>query len=112
MIDDEMLSHVYRVLRGIEVTEETLGFEAIKEAVYGEGHFLGGMHTMNAMQRDYFWPSKLSDREQPDAWAEQGATDMMQRANARAREILAEHQPEYLSAEADRKIRERFNILL
>jgi len=57
LIDDEMLSQVYRVLRGVEVNEETLGIEAIKEAIYGEGHFLGSQHTMNAMQRDYFWPS-------------------------------------------------------
>ncbi len=112
LIDDEMLSQVYRVLRGIEVTEETLGFAAIEEAVYGEGHFLGGQHTMDAMQRDYFWPSKLTDREQPTVWAEQGATDMWQRANVKVREILAEHQPAYLSATAERAIRERFNILL
>ena len=107
-----MLSQVYRVLRGIEVTEETLGFDAIHEAVYGEGHFLGGQHTMEAMQRDYFWPSKLTDREQPAVWEEQGTTDMWHRANVRVREILAEHQPEYLNAEADRAIRGRFNILL
>ncbi|MGB0845596.1 MAG: trimethylamine methyltransferase family protein [Thiolinea sp.] len=112
LIDDEMLSQVYRVLRGIEVNEESLGFEAIKDAVYGEGHFLGGQHTMDAMHKDYFWPSKLTDREQPSVWEEQGATDMWQRANTRVREILAEHQPEYLSAEADRMIRERFKILL
>ncbi len=112
LIDDEMLSQVYRVLRGIEITEESLGFEAIKDAVYGEGHFLGGQHTMDAMHKDYFWPSKLTDREQPSVWEEQGATDMWQRANMRVREILAEHQPEYLSAEAEREIRGRFNILL
>jgi len=94
LIDDEMLSQVYRTLRGIEVTEETLGFEAIKEAVYGEGHFLGGQHTMDAMQRDYFWPSKLTDRQQPSVWEEQGSLDMWQRANTRVKEILAEYQPE------------------
>jgi len=54
----------------------------------------------------------LTDREQPATWEEQGATDMWQRANVKVREILAEHQPEYLSAEADRQIRERFKILL
>ncbi|WP_022950999.1 trimethylamine methyltransferase family protein [Leucothrix mucor] len=112
LIDDEMLSQVYRTLRGIEVTEETLGFEAIKEAVYGEGHFLGGQHTMDAMQRDYFWPSKLTDRQQPAVWEEQGSLDMWQRANVRVKEILEEHQPEYLSPEADVEIRRKYKILL
>ena len=112
LIDDEMLSQVYRILRGIEVTEESLGFAAIEEAVFGEGHFLGGQHTIEAMQRDYFWPSKLSDREQPAVWEEQGATDMWQRANIKVRDILKNHQPTYLNADADKKIRERFTILL
>jgi len=112
LIDDEMLSQVYRVLRGIEVNEETLGFAAIEEAVYGEGHFLGSQHTMDAMQRDYFWPSDLSDRQQPAVWEEQGAEDMWQRANGKVRTILKEHHPEYLTTEADKLIRAQHKILL
>jgi len=112
VIDDEMLSQVYRVIRGIEVNEETLGFDAIKDCVYGEGHFLGGEHTMKAMQRDYFWPSKLTDREQPRTWEEQGATDMWQRANTRVREVLDTYHPQYLNSVVDQKIRSRFAIHL
>lgn len=62
--DNEMLSHIYRMVRGIEVTPETLGFEAIREAVTRDGHFLGSVHTMAAMQRDYFYPS-LANRDNP-----------------------------------------------
>jgi len=112
LIDDEMLSQVYRVLRGIEVNEETLGFAAIEEAVYGEGHFLGSQHTMAAMQRDYFWPSTLSDRQQPSAWEEGGSSDMFERANVRVREILANHEPAYLDGDAEKKIRRDYNICL
>jgi len=112
LIDDEMLSQVYRVIRGIEVTEETLGFAAIEQAVYGEGHFLGAQHTMDAMQRDYFWPSTLSDRQQPSAWEEGGSMDMWQRANVKVREVLEEHQPQYLTQEAERYIRANYTILL
>ncbi len=111
LIDDEMLSHVYRMIRGIEVNEETLGFEAIREAITGEGHFLGGTHTMNAMQKEYFYP-KLSDREEPKTWGDLGAKDMWQRANEKATEILANHHPQYLDPAVDKKIRDNFNILL
>ncbi len=111
VIDDEMLSLVYRLLRGFEVNEETLGFEAIKDAVFGEGHFLGGGQTMASMERDYFYP-KLSDRQDPVSWMAAGKSDIRERANLRAREILADHHPDYLSAEADRAIRGRFRILL
>ncbi|MEL7543332.1 MAG: trimethylamine methyltransferase family protein [Pseudomonadota bacterium] len=110
ILDDEMLGHVYRAIRGIEVTPETLGYDAICEAVLGEGHFLGGAHTMAAMQRDYFYP-ELADRDDPRTWAEGGAKDAWQQANTKARDVLATHWPEYLDAEAERDIRKRFDIV-
>ena len=111
LVDDEMLSHVYRVLRGVEISDETLGFEAIREAVTGEGHFLGGAHTLEAMERDHFYPA-LADRKEPRTWAEEGATDIWQRAHDVAVSTLAQHHPDYLDPAVDRRIRDRFNILL
>lgn len=109
--DDEMLSHIYRAIRGIEVTEETLGFEAIRNVVTGEGHFLGSAHTMAAMQRDYYYPP-IADRVDPRTWAEEGARDFWSVSRARARTILHDHYPTYLDPAVDRKIRETYNILL
>lgn len=111
VIDDEMLSFVYRILRGVEVNDETLGFEAIRESALGVGHFLGAAQTMAAMERDHFYP-KLADRSEPRTWAELGAVDMRERANHRVRRILDSHQPEYVDLTVDRRIRARFNILL
>ena len=111
VLDDEMLSHVYRTIRGVEVNDETLGFEAIKEAVTGAGHFLGGMHTMDAMQRDYYYP-QLADRNPPVTWAEEGAKDIWVVAREKARKILASHQPDYIDSETDKNIQNHFNILL
>jgi trimethylamine--corrinoid protein Co-methyltransferase len=109
--DDEMLSHIYRIIRGIEVNEDTLGYEAICAAVLGEGHFLGGAHTLAAMQRDYFYPT-LADRDEPRTWKEKGAPDLWSRARERARGILSAHYPDYLPEATDLAIRERFRILL
>ncbi|WP_299392558.1 trimethylamine methyltransferase family protein [Pelagibius sp.] len=109
--DDEMLSHIHRMLRGIEVDRDSLGFETIREAVSGEGHFLGAAQTMAAMQRDYFYPS-LADRDEPRTWAEAGARDLQMRAKDRADQILTGHFPSYIDPAADRAIRERFRILL
>jgi len=110
VLDDEMHSHTYRALRGIEVSDDTLGFDAICASVLGEGHFLGSDHTYSAMERDYFYPS-LADRDEPRTWAQNGAQTAWQRANTRAREILRDHKPDYLIPEQDRDIRKRFNIL-
>ncbi len=110
VLDDEMHSNNYRVLRGVEVSEETLGYEDICASVLGEGHFLGGDQTQKAMERDYFYPS-LADRDEPRTWAMSGAQDAWSRAKARAQSILAKPKPEYLTHSQDKEIRERFKIL-
>ncbi|NKC16243.1 MAG: trimethylamine methyltransferase [Gammaproteobacteria bacterium] len=111
VLDNEMLSHVQRMVRGIEVNEETLGFDAICEAVLGEGHFLGAGQTMAAMQRDYFYP-KLADRDDPTTWEEGGAKDSWQRAGEKARAILAAYHPSHLDVKADGCIRAHLPIRL
>ncbi len=111
VLDNEMHSASYRALRGIEVTQENLGFDAICEAVLGEGHFLGGQHTYAAMERDYFYPS-LADRDPPVTWAEKGAPDAWTSARKTARQILDTHHPDYLTPEQDAAIRSKFSILL
>ncbi|WP_438955993.1 trimethylamine methyltransferase family protein [Cognatiyoonia sp.] len=110
VLDDEMHANTYRILRGCEVTEENLGFDAICEAVLGDGHFLGGAHTLAAMERDYVYP-ELADRDMPKTWEDGGAQDAWARANAKAKQILRDHQPEYLSKDQDARIRAAFNIL-
>jgi trimethylamine--corrinoid protein Co-methyltransferase len=111
ILDDEMHSHIYRTLRGIEVNEETLGYEAICESVLGDGHFLGSTHTMNAMERDYFYPA-IADRDNPATWQEKGQTDAWSRAREKAKDILATYTPDYLSPEAESRIRSEYNIML
>ena len=110
VLDDEMHSNTYRILRGIEVSEENLGFDAINKAVLGPGHFLGGAHTISAMERDYFYPS-LADRIEPQSWAENGAKSAWAVATERVRGILATHHPKYLSSDQDAMIRSQFRIL-
>ncbi|WP_147125275.1 trimethylamine methyltransferase family protein [Shimia ponticola] len=110
VLDNDMLGAVYRTLRGIEVTEETLGYRAIRDAVLGEGHFLGSAQTYAAMERDYHYPV-LWDRDDPRTWQVAGGQDAWARASARVDSILASHNPDYLDADADRRIRDSFPIL-
>ncbi len=110
VLDDEMHSNTYRTMRGIEVTEDNLAFEAICDTVLGAGHFLGSQHTYAAMERDYFYPL-LADRDEPRTWAEKGAQDAWSRARLNAQAILRNHQPNYLTEAQDRVIRKRFNII-
>jgi trimethylamine--corrinoid protein Co-methyltransferase len=110
ILDDEMHAMTYRALRGVEVSEENLGFDAICAAILGDGHFLGADHTYQAMERDYHYP-KLADREQPRTWEENGALDAWARAKAKAQEVLANHHPEYLTPDQDAQIKAAFKIV-
>ncbi len=111
VLDNEMLAHIHRMIRGIEVNADTLGFEAIQDTVNGDGHFLGSKHTMAAMERDYFYPP-LANRDAPSLWQEKGKPESRFVARDHAREILDSHFPAYLEPDVVRKIRGNFPILL
>jgi trimethylamine--corrinoid protein Co-methyltransferase len=110
VMDDEMLSLVYRMIRGIEVNNQSLEFDSIQSVVSDTGHFLGQPETMLSMERDYFYPS-IADREEPTVWQEQGALDHLSRAKTKAKELL-NHHPNYLSDEIEASIRRYYPILL
>ena len=109
ILDDEMHAHTYRVLRGIEVDDAALGYDAIVQSVLGDGHFLGGSHTMSAMERDYYYPP-LADREAPKTWADAGGSSAWDRANVKAKKILETHHPDYLASEQRAQLKAQFPI--
>jgi len=110
VIDNEIIGMALRALRGVEVNPETIGSDLIKSVGPG-GYFLRQPHTVKHMRSEFFFP-KLSDRELREDWEAQGSLDARQRANAIAREILDEHQPEPIPAEIDAEIRAQFDIVM
>ncbi len=111
IIDNDMLSNVLRTVRSFEVTDEALSYEVIKDVVHGDGHFLRQPQTLDLMRTEFAYPD-LADRNPPKDWFDAGATDIRQRAEARAREILSTHYPEYIDPAIDKKLRETFPIAL
>ncbi len=111
VIDNDMLGSIQRTVRGIEVNDETLSYEVIRDVVYGEGHFLSHPQTIKRMETDYFYP-KMGDRNSPDNWAEQGFKDIRTRAREQVVKVLKQHYPTHIDPAIDAKIRDNFNILL
>jgi len=111
VIDNEMLGCIQRALRGIEVTDETLSYQVIRDVAYGEGHFLGHPQTLELMETEYLYP-EIADRSAPSAWQEAGAHDIRERARQRAKQLLSSHYPGYIDRSTDEKIRARFPIAL
>lgn len=110
VIDNEMLGNIMRTVRGIEVNEDTLSYEVIRDVVAGEGHFLGHQQTLGLMSSEYLYP-QVSDRNNVTSWEEAGSKDMHQRAREKALEILSSHYPA-IDPAVDAEIRKRFPIKL
>lgn len=111
VIDNEMLGAVQRTIRGVEVNDETLSFEVIKEAALGPGHFLGNEQTLSLMESEYLYP-EIADRASAAEWETAGSPDIREAAEERARQVLSTHYPAYIDPKTDDRIRERFPILL
>ena len=112
LIDNDVLGAALRITRGIEVNEQTLSFEVLKDVCLGnKGHYLGSEQTLEVMQTEYIYPD-LADRLSPNQWIEQDKPVLLDKAIARKKEILGNYFPDHVSDEVDRKIRDEFNIFL
>ena len=111
VIDNDMLGNVQRLLRGIEVNDETLSYDVIESTVFGTGHYLNQPQTLELMQKEYLYP-EVADRRTPGEWELTGKQDIYELAHAQARRTLSSYYPDYISKEADRRIRDKFPIRL
>ena len=109
VIDNDMLGAVLRTVRGIEVSDDTLSVEVIRDTVHGDGHYLRHPQTLDLMRTEFAYPT-LADRRAPGEWENAGSPDIREQAGARVRKILATHYPEHIDPAVDRKIRERFPV--
>ena len=111
VIDNDMLGNVQRLLRGIEVTDETLSYEVIEQTVAGPGHYLGHEQTLSLMESEYLYPD-VADRRTAGEWESGGREDVCELAHREVRRVLASHYPDHLHPAADAAIRARFPIRL
>ena len=101
-----------RCVRGIEVTEETLGYQTMHDVcIGGPGHYLGSDQTLGLMETEYVYPLS-ADRTSPKEWVEKDKPDLIETAIARKEAILGEPSRAAFPAEVDAAIRKRFNIHL
>jgi trimethylamine--corrinoid protein Co-methyltransferase len=111
VIDNDMMGNVQRLLRGIEVTDETLSYDVIEDAVFGTGHFLNQTQTLEFMETEYLYP-EVADRRTPGEWEASGKENIYELAHGKVKSILSSHYPEYIDPVADARIRDKFPIRL
>jgi trimethylamine--corrinoid protein Co-methyltransferase len=112
VIDDDVNGSVMRMVRGIEVNDETLSVDLIDRVSRGgEGHFLGEQQTLEMMTTEYYYPH-VGDRQARDKWRAGGKLTTAAHARRKAKQILETHQPQPIPPQIDSAIRERFKICL
>jgi len=106
LIDAEIAKMVKRVVRGVDVNDDTLAVDLIKKVGGGSGkHYLTEKHTMAHMRVEQS-RATLFDRRMRQVWeAETGGKDVAECAAEKAREILNEYKPEPLDKEVQQKLR-------
>ncbi len=97
VLDDEIIGQTRRLLRGIEVSEETIAADLIED-VGPCGTFLDREHTMLNF-RSEIHESSLFCRKQRENWEADGALSLQQAAEKRARELIEAAQPPSLTRE-------------
>lgn len=90
IVDAEMIQMLARTLEPIEVNEDALGLEAMKEAGAG-GHFFGTAHTQRRYATEFYTPL-LSDWRNFENWQIAGSLDATQRANVIYKALLENYE--------------------
>lgn len=98
-LQNEIIAYVESTMRHIEVTDETLGIDAIAEAGPG-GTFIDKEHTARHFRKELWFP-RLLDRDFYQVWKEAGARSTEERCRQVRLEILKTHEPEPVSRETE-----------
>lgn len=93
---DEFLGMIDTILRGIEITPESLALDTMEQVGPG-GSYFGETHTVRHFRQNWF--PKLMSRGNYDRWTAAGGRSMGDKANQHVRQILREHEPEPLPPE-------------
>lgn len=93
---DEFISMIEHIMKGIEVSPETLALDLINETGPG-GAFIDKKHTFDHFRKN--WQPSLMNRISSERWKAAGSPSLGKRTNERVCSIIREHQPEPLSKE-------------
>ena len=112
ILGDDLIGQALRCVRGIEVDDDTLALDQMREVCLGgPGHYLGTAATLSRMQADHVYPA-LGDRTSPKEWDERGKPDLVDKARARKEAILANPSAARFDPMLDAEIRKTFKIHL
>lgn len=104
ILDTDLCGALHAYLKGFEVNEDTLGFDALAEGGPG-AHLFSTQHTLRHYQTAY-WDSAVDDHQPWETWDEKGGIDAATRANARWKAQLAAYEAPALDVGVDEALKD------
>jgi trimethylamine--corrinoid protein Co-methyltransferase len=92
-VDNELAAYVKRVVRGFDVSDETLATKVVSE-VGPKGNYLAEEHTARHFREELWLCSQLWTRQSFDAWENDGSKSFAERIEDELQRILTTHKPE------------------
>ncbi|KPK91688.1 MAG: hypothetical protein AMJ88_12895 [Anaerolineae bacterium SM23_ 63] len=90
--DNEIAAGIHRLRQGISVNEDALAVEVIKTVMEGPRNFLEQKHTVDYLRGGEICITHLADRRSWGEWDTTGREEMMERAQAKSLQLIAEHE--------------------
>ncbi len=90
VLDVDLIQMVMEFLTPVDMSEDALGLDAIREVGPG-GHFFGAQHTLARYEKAFYAPI-ISDWRNFQQWAAAGSPDAMVKANAVWKQALADYR--------------------
>ena len=104
IVDHEIVGFLWRLLDGLNVDEDTLGVEVVKDAM-GGADFVTHPSTLVHLRGGQYWSPALSDNLGLDEWTALGKPGALSRARETAKEILSSHRVPALSPDAEARLK-------
>jgi len=92
VIDNEIFSSIQKIKSGFEVSESSLGLEVISDVMGKSRNFLGEKHTVQYLRGGEVLSTKLAARDSWSQWEKGGRESIIDRAEAKAKDILETHE--------------------
>ncbi|KXB05774.1 hypothetical protein AKJ49_00040 [candidate division MSBL1 archaeon SCGC-AAA382A03] len=105
VIDNEIGRAVRKSIEEMDVNEETIALDTIKNVGPGpKSDFLGEKHTRDHI--DVQWQPELFDRNNWETWERTGKKDTFDRACDKVDKILETHEPKKLDPDTEKKVKQ------
>jgi len=91
VLDADLLQMVSQFLEPVEVTDDTLALDAIRDVGPG-GHFFGTQHTLDRYRTAFYAPL-ISDWRNYESWEEAGSPVAWQKANTIFKQVIEDFVP-------------------